>query len=149
LRIEAKIYSFEDFIHLLERERVCTWGEGEAEGEGEGEKESPAESALSTEPNAELHPTTPRLRDHNLSQNQESVTQLTEPSRCPKAKIFLNKKKHERLHCQHICTSKNSKGSSLSCREIIWEGNLNFLGSNIKHQKWGIFVLIEDCIFLN
>ena len=56
-------------------------------GEWQIERESQAGSTLSTEPDVGL---IPQPRDHDLSQNQESDTQPTEPPKCPKREIFNN-----------------------------------------------------------
>ena len=61
----------------------------QGEGQREREKESLAVSTLSTEPDAGLDRIT---LDHDLNQNQESNTQLTEPPRCPKIPLFLSVK---------------------------------------------------------
>ena len=48
--------------------------------EGEGDREFQADPPLSTEPEVGL---IPQPWDHDLSKNQESVAQPTEPPRCP------------------------------------------------------------------
>lgn len=56
-------------------------------GTGEGEKESRIDSALSAEPDVGIDPIhNPKIME--LSWNQESDTEPTEPLRCPYLHIF-------------------------------------------------------------
>ena len=66
---------------------MCEQGDGQRERH----QESPADSTLSTEPHTGPGSIS-RLQDHDVSQNQESDAQPTEPPRHPTnlKKMFLN-----------------------------------------------------------
>ena len=94
------VFHFKDWlIYLRERVYVCVLVGGGAE------RESQANSSLSTEPNFgfSVWGLISRCRgDQDLSRNQESGAQLTEPPRHPDLLLFLSSSSH--LECSCLST---------------------------------------------